>query len=83
MSYFPGTFPKEFCRSDDHRPSTKPEPLYNDFWDTLYYENIVVLNLLFLKILKVKVGFLEKYAYFMVKITILFSGRPQKLEAVL
>ena len=25
-----------FCRSDDHRPSNKPEPLYNDFWDTLY-----------------------------------------------
>ena len=47
------------------------------------YENIVVLNLLFLKLLKVKVGFLEKYAYFMVKIAILCSGRPQKLEAVL
>ena len=25
-----------FCRSDDHRPSNKPEPLHNDFWDTLY-----------------------------------------------
>ena len=47
------------------------------------YENIVVLNLLFLKLLKVIVGFLEKYAYFMVKIAILCSGRPQKLEAVL
>ena len=34
MSYFSGTFPKKFCRSDDHRPSNKPEPLYNDFWDT-------------------------------------------------
>ena len=47
------------------------------------YENIVVLNILFLKILKVKVGFLEKYAYFMVKIAIILSVRPQKLEAVL
>ena len=49
----------------------------------MYHENIEVLNLLFLKLLKVKVGFLEKYANFMVKIAILFSGRPQKLEAVL
>ena len=36
MSYFSGTFPKKLCRSDDHRPSKEPEPLYNDFWDTLY-----------------------------------------------
>ena len=36
MSYFSGTFPKKFCRSDDHRPSNQPEPLHNDFWDTLY-----------------------------------------------
>ena len=39
MSYFSGTFPKKFCRSDDHRPSNKPEPLYNDFWDTLYIKH--------------------------------------------
>ena len=32
------TFPKPFCGSDDHRPSNKPEPLHNDFWDTLYNE---------------------------------------------
>ena len=44
MSYFSGTFPKKFCRSDDHRPSNKPEPLYNDFWDTLY---LCVCNLFF------------------------------------
>ena len=36
MSYFSGTFPKKFFGSDDHRPSNKPEPLHNDFWDTLY-----------------------------------------------
>ena len=38
MNYFSGTFPKKFCGSDDHsyRPSNKPEPLHNDFWDTLY-----------------------------------------------
>ena len=37
MSYFFGTFPKKFCGSDDHRPSNKPEPLHNDFWDTRLY----------------------------------------------
>ena len=36
MSYFSGTFLKKFCGSGDHRPSNKPEPLHNDFWDTLY-----------------------------------------------
>ena len=49
----------------------------------MYYEKNIVSNLLFLKLLRVKVGFSEKYAYFMVKSAILFSGRPQKLEAVL
>ena len=39
MSYFSGTFPKKFFGSDDHRPSNKPEPLHNDFWDTLYYDD--------------------------------------------
>ena len=28
--------PKKFCGSDEHRQSNKPEPLHNDFWDTLY-----------------------------------------------
>ena len=49
----------------------------------MYYEKTIVSNPLFLKLLRVKVGFLEKYAYFMAKSAILFSGRPQKLEAVL
>ena len=49
----------------------------------MYYEKIIVSNLLFLKLLKVKVGFSEKYAYFIVKSAIIFSGRPQKLEAAL
>ena len=42
MSYFSGTFSKKFCESDDRRRSNKPEPLHNDFWDTLY----LVLHLL-------------------------------------
>ena len=37
MSYFSGTFPKKFWRSDDHRRSNKPEPWYNDFWDTVCF----------------------------------------------
>ena len=50
---------------------------------TLNYKNIIVSNFLFLKLLKVKVGFSEKYAYFMAKSAGILSGRPQKLEAVL
>ena len=49
----------------------------------MYYEKIIVSNLLFLTLLKVKVCFSEKYAYFIVKSAIIFSGRPQKLVAAL
>ena len=52
MSYFSGTFPKKFCGSDDHRPSNKPEPLYNDFWGhpvALYLYIMPILTMLLLK----------------------------------
>ena len=49
----------------------------------MYFEKIIVANLLFLKLFKVKVGFSEKYAYFMVRIARLFSGRPKRIEVVL
>ena len=44
MSYFSGTFLKKLCRSHDHRPSNKPEPLYNDF--EIYGIRGVLLKLL-------------------------------------
>ena len=37
MSNFSGTFPQKFFRSCDQGLSNKPEPLHNDFWDTLYH----------------------------------------------
>ena len=49
MSYFSETFPKKFCRSDDHRPSNKPEPLYNDFWDTLYKAQKLITNQIYVE----------------------------------
>ena len=49
----------------------------------VYCVKVIVSNLSFLKLLRVKVGFSEKYASFMVESAGLFSRRPQKLEAVL
>ena len=37
MSFLPGTFWTEFCRSDDHRPSNKPKPLHNYFFRSTLY----------------------------------------------
>ena len=49
----------------------------------VYCEKVIVSNLSSLKLLRVKVGFSEEYASFMVKSAGLFSRRLQKLEAVL